>query len=174
MAYLAQYQLSPCPYCGKDAVYYSDRDGETYFYIATCEDRECQGHNELMFDDRDACCNWWNNMCQDVKDELKAQGSSETEDEGLDTSGLVVTGITPINGENSSLVSSIEAIGTNLDEAATYVWTVFFNSTVVSDSSIGPTLHLTPSQASLYNVASTVRVTVMIGDYTSDTFTLKA
>ena len=171
MAYNAQYDLSPCPFCGKDAQYRQDRDGDTYFYIASCGDMTCDGYNEETFDNKDACCKWWNNAVLAWKERMKDDGEPEESQDVL-SSDIAVSAITAKKEEGNYLIT-LTAVGENIDENAICTWSVVFNADNYIFVSIGPVLAMTNTQSILFNAASVVKASVGIGGYASETFTVK-
>lgn len=171
MAYNAQYALSPCPFCGNPAQYRSDRDGETYFYIASCEDMTCEGYNENTFDDQDACCKWWNNSVIEWKKQMDDESDDEepSENSGED---VRVSAITAEREEGNYLIT-LRAVSENINENTVCAWTLIFNADNYVYMSVGPVYQMTNTQSVLFNAASIVKASVSVGGYTSETFTLK-
>lgn len=57
-------QLSPCPFCGKDAIIERDSDHHGEFFTLGCNDNECPGTSPfytLPIDSLQRCVSQWNN-----------------------------------------------------------------------------------------------------------------
>ena len=93
-----------------------------------------------------------------------------------------VSGIIKIKGFEVSITGvevddtegiTLTAVGNNLDEEATYTWTLTCDHVEIDIISTGTKVTLSEEDKAIYDAAETVTVIVEVGDYTSESFTLK-
>lgn len=59
---MAVLKFQSCPFCGADPDLLRETEGEETYYICTCADETCEGHNGKVFDDIYAVHAWWNSL----------------------------------------------------------------------------------------------------------------